>query len=59
MNRTSFHAFLGKATLGALTLIAFGPTLVRADYNPDRIGFCTTYPTSYAGWQSAFLGGDG
>ena len=38
---------------------ALGISVLHADYNPDRIGFCTTYPTTYAGWPRAFLAGDG
>lgn len=40
-------------------LAVWGAPLAHADYNPDRIGFCTTYPTSYKGWQSSFLAGNG
>lgn len=39
--------------------MALGAPFVRADYNPERIGFCKTCPTSYHGWQSSFLAGNG
>jgi len=35
------------------------PIGVRADYNPQRIGFSHSYPATYADWANAFLAGNG
>jgi hypothetical protein len=43
----------------AWAVLGLGTLFVRADYNPERSGFCKTYPTSYQGWQSSFLAGNG
>jgi alpha-L-fucosidase 2 len=48
-----------RAFIVVCGLAVWEAPLARADYNPNRIGFCTTYPTSYKGWQSSFLAGNG
>ena len=37
----------------------WAPIGIRADYNPQRIGFSHSYPTTYADWENAFLAGNG
>jgi len=43
---------MAAVLLGAAFWAASG---VRADYNPQRIGFSHTYPATYADWGNAFL----
>jgi len=38
---------------------ALGCVAVRAESNPQRAGFCASWPASYSDWQDAFLSGNG
>jgi len=56
-------AFSGVPRLRSLILFCFAAASICrpavADFNPQRIGFTTIQPTSYADWPTAFLAGNG
>jgi hypothetical protein len=54
-SRKTPHLLMAVVLVGA----TLGAPFAWADYNPDRIGFSRSYPTTYAGWQNAFLAGNG
>jgi len=51
----------GLKSLLVLSLVVFSlvPLVVRADYNPQRMGFSYNYPTNFSDWANAYIAGNG
>src|SRR5882724_1345449 len=58
-NKTQAGSCLKSLPLLSLMILGLFPPVVRADYNPQRVGFSSTYPTNYSDWANAYIAGNG